>query len=138
MPILPQTLATAILIVHLGVVAFNIGGLVVVPLGGWLGWRWVRSYWLRVLHLLSLGVVALQALFGRACFLTIWQYAFDGRSEPGQAPPMIATWINHLLYWPLPHWVFVTAYVAVFVYTLALWRWVPPARRVHATVITTR
>ena len=123
-----QTLATAVLGVHLGVVAFNVGGLILVPVGRVLGWRWVGIYWLRVLHLLSLAVVALQALFGRACFLTIWQFALQshgGRSEPA---PMIATWINRLLYWPLPHWVFVVGYVAVFGYTILLWRWVPPMR----------
>ncbi|HEV2583307.1 MAG TPA: DUF2784 family protein, partial [Ktedonobacteraceae bacterium] len=58
----PQALATAILAVHLGVVLFNVGGLVLVPLGAWLGWRWVRNFWLRVLHVLSLAVVAAQAL----------------------------------------------------------------------------
>lgn len=123
-----QTLATAILLVHLGVVAFNVGGLVLIPAGGWLGWDWVRMYWLRMLHLLSLAVVALQALFGRACILTIWQFVLQS-GKGGSPSPLIATWINRLLYWPLPHGVFVAAYVAVFVYTLLLWRWVPPRRR---------
>jgi hypothetical protein len=122
------TLATAILAVHLGIVVFNVGGLIAVPLGGWRGWPWVRIYWLRLLHLLSLAVVALQALFGRACILTIWQFALQPNA--GEPAPLIATWINRLLYWPLPHWVFVAGYVAVFVYTLLLWRWVPPQRRV--------
>ncbi len=101
-----------------------------VPVGGWLGWRWVRSYWLRLLHLLSLAVVALQALYGRACILTIWQFALQSGDGQGEPEPMIATWINRLLYWPLPHWVFVTAYVVVFAYTLLLWRWVAPRRPV--------
>ncbi|HTY68565.1 MAG TPA: DUF2784 family protein [Alphaproteobacteria bacterium] len=121
-------LATAILVVHLAVVAFNVGGLILVPLGGWLGWGWVRRYWLRLLHLLSLAAVALQALFGRACILTIWQFALQSGGRSGEPEPMIATWIDRLLYWPLPHWVFVAAYVAVFAYTLLLWRWVPPHR----------
>ena len=124
----PQALATAILFVHLAIVALNVGGLVLVPLGGWRGWRWVRLYWLRFLHVLSLAVVALQALFGRACILTIWQFAVQSGGRQDEPAPMIATWINRLLYWPLPHWVFVAAYVAVFVYTLLLWRWVPPQR----------
>lgn len=124
----PQVLATAILGVHLAIVVFNVGGLVLVPFGGWLGWRWVRRYWLRLLHLLSLAVVALQALYGRACILTIWQFAAQSGGSQDEPAPMIATWINRLLYWPLPHWVFVAAYVAVFAYTLFLWRWVPPQR----------
>lgn len=125
-----QLLATAILLAHLGVVLFNVGGLIAIPVGGWLGWCWVRGFWWRLAHVASLAIVALQALFGRACFLTIWQYALSGDS--GDAPPLIATWINRLLYWPLPHWVFVTAYVLLFVGTLLLWRLVPPVRRPRA------
>ena len=123
-----QTLATAVLLVHLAVVAFNVGGLVLVPLGAALRWRWVRGFWWRLLHLMSLFVVAAQAIFGRACFLTIWQFALEHGASSGEAPPLIATWINRLLYWPLPHWAFVAAYVAVFAYTLALWFWVRPLR----------
>ena len=124
-----QTLTTAILALHLGVVVFNVGGLVLVPVGGWRHWRWVRLTWLRGLHVLSLAVVALQALLGRACFLTIWQFALQSQSA-GEPPPLIATWVNRMLYWPLPHWVFAAGYVAVFVATLLLWWWVPPQRAV--------
>jgi hypothetical protein len=135
-----QTLATVVLVVHLVIVAFNVGWLALVPVGGVLGWRWVRLYWLRLLHVLSLAVVALQALFGRACFLTIWQFALQSGGGQDEPAPMLATWINRLLYWPLPHWVFVVAYVAVFLYTILLWRWVPPVRRPQAGpgVVTSR
>lgn len=124
----PQALATAVLAVHVGIITFNVGGLVLIPLGAWLNWGWVRRFWLRLLHVLSLAVVAVQALLGRACFLTIWQFALQSH-EPGEAPPLLASWINRLIYWPLPPWVFLAMYVAVFAYTLLLWRWVPPARR---------
>lgn len=125
----PEALATAVLIAHLGVVVFNIFGLVAVPLGAWLGWRFVRGFWWRLLHLASLFVVALQALLGRACFLTILQSGLETRQSPTAPPPMIAAWINRVLYWPLPLWIFATGYVVVFVYVLLLWRWVPPRRR---------
>ncbi|HUK10729.1 MAG TPA: DUF2784 domain-containing protein [Stellaceae bacterium] len=125
-----QTLATSVLLIHLAIVLFNVGGLAVIPLGGWLGWRWVRIYWWRALHLLSLAAVALQAVSGQACFLTAWQAALAGLGG-GETPPMIARWINSLLYWPLPLWVFALIYVAVLLYTLALWRYVPPGRRAH-------
>jgi hypothetical protein len=117
-PLLGQT----ILALHLGVIAFNVAGLVVIPLGAALGWGFVRIRWLRLAHLGSLGVTAAQALLGRDCFLTDWQAAASG-----QAPqPLITKFVNSLIYWPLPIWVFTTAYVAVFLYTAALWRWVPP------------
>lgn len=65
--------AHLVLGVHLRIIVFNLAGLIVIPLGAWLGWRWVRSCLWRAAHLLSMAVVAAQAALGRACFLTLWQ-----------------------------------------------------------------
>lgn len=115
--------ALMVLLVHLGIIAFNVAGCVVIPIGARRRWRWVRAFWWRLAHLLTLAVVAGQALAGRACFLTIWQADLSGTKH---VQPLIAHWINHVIYWPLPLWVFAVAYVAVFVYVLALWVWVRP------------
>jgi uncharacterized protein DUF2784 len=120
-------LALAVLAVHVAVIAFNLFGLVAVPLGAWRGWRFVRIYWWRALHLALLGVVALQALFGRACFLTLWQAALEGQG--GAPQPLLARWAEAVIFWNLPIWVFAALYVAVWLYALALWRLVPPVRR---------
>jgi hypothetical protein len=122
--------ADGVLLLHLGVILFNIFGLVAPPLGAWLGWRFVRIFWWRALHLASLAAVALQALLGRACFLTVWQDDLLAGAGGAVAPePLIRHWVDRLVYWPLPLWVFAVAYVAVWVYALALWRLVPPRRR---------
>lgn len=114
------------LAIHLGVIAFNVAGLVVIPVGARLGWAWVRLRWLRLLHLGSLAVVALQAVLGEACFLTAWQ---DDLTGGGEADPLIMRTVNALIYWDLPMWVFSAMYVAVFAYVLALWKLVPPSPR---------
>ena len=119
-------LGQAVLAAHLAVIAFNVFGLVAIPLGAARGWAWVRVRWWRVLHLASLAVVALQAALGRACFLTLWQ---DDLTGGGHADPLIMRWVNGLIYWPLPIWVFTAAYLAVFAYVLALWWWVRPQGR---------
>ncbi|WP_337187901.1 DUF2784 domain-containing protein [Phenylobacterium sp.] len=119
----PAALGQIVLAVHLAVIAFNVAGLILVPAGAALGWRWVRSRWLRALHVGSLAVVALQAVLGRACFLTDWQAALTGG---GASDPLIMRWLNGLIYWPLPAWVFAAGYVAALAYVVALWRWVPP------------
>jgi Protein of Unknown function (DUF2784) len=125
-----ETAATFILLIHLMVIAFNVFGLVVIPVGKWLGWGFVRGFWWRFAHVLTLAVVALQAVLGRACFLTIWESALRTDVETaGAPPPMIATWVNDLLYWPLPLWAFAMGYVGVLLYALLLWRWVPPRLR---------
>jgi len=123
-------LGPLVLAIHLAVIAFNVLGLVVIPLGAARGWGWVRILWWRVLHLASLAAVALQAILGRACFLTDWQGALTG----GDAhDPLILRWVNSLIYWPLPMWAFTVGYVAVFAYVAALWWFVRP-RRVGAVV----
>ncbi|MDE2229370.1 MAG: DUF2784 domain-containing protein [Alphaproteobacteria bacterium] len=123
-------LALAVLAIHVAVIAFNVFGLVVVPLGAWRGWRFVRIFWWRALHLALLAVVALQALFGRTCFLTLWQAALEQTAgAPASREPLIARWIESAIFWNLPIWVFAALYVAVWLYALALWRLVPPTRR---------
>jgi hypothetical protein len=117
-------LAEAVLAVHLAIILFNLFGLVAVPLGALYDWPFVRILWWRVLHLLLLAVVAGQAVLGRACILTLWQYELtDAAARP---TPLIAGWVDQLLYWPLPIWVFAVLYVLVFGYALALFWLVPP------------
>ena len=116
-------LGQLVLALHLVVIAFNVFGLIAIPLGAARGWRWVRIRWWRLLHLASLAVVALQAVLGRACFLTDWQVGLTGG---GAQDPLIMRWVNGLIYWPLPMWAFSAAYLAVFAYVVALWWFVAP------------
>lgn len=121
MPILGQL----VLAVHLLVIAFNVLGLVAIPLGARLGWSWVRIRWWRAVHLASWVIVAIQAVLGRACFLTLWQ---DDLTGGGAEDPLIMRLVNRLIYWPLPMWAFTALYVVLFAMVLVLWRRVPPGR----------
>lgn len=122
-----MALAEAVLAAHLAIILFNLFGLVAVPLGAARGWRFVHIAWWRLLHVALLAAVAGQALWGRACILTLWQDALAGAGAA--RAPLIAGWIDRLIYWPLPLWVFAVLYVAVFGYALALLWLVPPRRR---------
>jgi hypothetical protein len=119
------TLSQAILAVHLAVIAFNALGLIAIPLGAALGWRWVRRRSWRALHVASWAVVAMQAALGRACFLTLWQDELAGAAAQ---PPLIERWVERAIYWPLPIWVFGAIYGVLFAAVLALWWAVPPRR----------
>src|SRR6185503_15725763 len=107
-PTTAAALSQAILALHLAVIAFNVLGLAAIPLGAAMGWRWVRVRWWRLLHLASWAVVAVQAVAGRACFLTIWQDQLTGAGAT--EPPLIMRWVNRVIYWPLPIWAFAAAY----------------------------
>jgi Protein of Unknown function (DUF2784) len=120
-------LAEAILAAHLAIILFNVFGLVAVPIGAARGWRFVRIRWWRILHILLLAAVAVQAVAGRACILTVWQTALAGSTA--RPAPLIMSWVDRLIYWPMPIWVFAAAYVVVFGYALALLWLVPPRRK---------
>lgn len=128
-PTVLTALAFAVLALHVAVIAFNVFGLIAIPLGAQRGWTFVRVFWWRALHLVLLAAVALQALFGRACFLTLWQAALE--QDAGAAAsrePLIARWIDSVIFWNLPIWFFAVLYLAVWIYALALWRLVAPVR----------
>jgi len=119
-------LATLVLSVHLLVIAFNLFGMVAVPLGAWRGWQFVHAPAWRLLHVASLGITALQAAVGDACFLTRWEVELSGA---GTSPePMVMHWINAMIYWQAPAWVFLVAYLLAVAYVLAL-LWLVPLRR---------
>jgi Protein of Unknown function (DUF2784) len=119
-------MADAILAGHVMIILFNVLGLLVVPIGGLFGWRFVRIRWWRILHVLLLAAVAAQALLGQACILTLWQVALIGAAAA--PPPLIARFVNRMIYWPLPIWVFAALYTVVFGSVLALLWLVPPNR----------
>jgi hypothetical protein len=91
--------ATAIFWAHVGVIAFNVSGLIAIPLGAWRAWRFVRVFWWRALHLGALALVALQAVLGPACFLTIWESdLLTGAGEAASNEPMIQKWISRIIF----------------------------------------
>jgi hypothetical protein len=128
-PRLLSRFAEAVLWLHVCVILFNVAGLVAIPLGAWRGWRFIRIFWWRALHLAILAVVAIQAVLEKACFLTVWQNELlECAGETPSSTPLIERWVIGLIFWPLPLWCFVVLYVAVCIYTIVLWRLVPPTR----------
>lgn len=129
-PALAIALADAILVSHLGVVAFVVGGEALFLFGGLRRWRWVRRRGLRLLHLAMMGFIALQAWLGQACPLTVWEQGL--RRHGGQhayAESFIEHWLARVLYVEAPWWAFVAAYTAFALLVALTWRLVPPHPR---------
>lgn len=119
-------LADIILLLHLAIVFFNTLGLVLVWIGAALGWRWVRIFALRLAQIILMGYIALQAVVGQICPLTLLEDALRGTADERG---FIARWAAALLYWNAPPWVFAAIYVAWFALMLLTWWWVRPVRR---------
>lgn len=128
-------IAGIVLAFHVGVILFNLFGMIAIPLGAWRGWAFVRVFWWRALHLAVLALVALQAVLQQACFLTLWQSELLRRAgEAASDAPLIERWVNRVVFWPLPLWFFAALYAAVCGYALLLWWLVPPRVRRRAPV----
>ncbi|MFI4974943.1 MAG: DUF2784 domain-containing protein [Caulobacterales bacterium] len=123
-------LAGAVLMAHLAVIAFNVFGLAAIPIGGWLKWRFVRVRWWRLLHLGSMAAVAVQAVAGRSCFLTVLEDRLAG--QDAASTPLIMGLVNRVIFWPLPLWAFSSLYVLLFLYVIILFWLVPLDRRTPA------
>jgi hypothetical protein len=122
-----QPLADLILALHFAYVLFVVGGLALVWVGAWRGWRWVRNVWFRVLHVIAIGLVAIEALIGLACPLTVLEDWL--RSGTGPHAGFVQLWLQELLYWDFPGWVFTLAYLLFAALAALTYVAFPPVRR---------
>ena len=125
-----QALANAVLLLHFGVVLFVVLSLPAIVVGNWRGWAWVNNIWFRSVHLIAIGVVVLQAWLGQHCALTELESALRLRAgEVGYERSFIEYWVQRVLYYQAPLWVFALAYTAFG--ALVAWAWwrFPPSRR---------
>ena len=123
-------LADLVLFSHILVVIFVVFGLVVTCVGGLLGWSWVKNRIFRGLHLLAIAVVVAQAWLGVVCPLTtleMWLRAQGGGQT--YSGSFISHWMQSLLYYDAPAYVFTLAYTAFgLLVLLSLWL-IPPRWR---------
>ena len=122
-------LADFVLFTHVLVVAFVILGLIIILVGGALNWAWVHNTWFRLAHLGCIGIVVMQAWAGVVCPLTtleMWLRAqADSKTYNGS---FIAHWLDRILYYDLPNWVFTLAYSSFGLLVLLSWFLVRPRR----------
>jgi hypothetical protein len=119
-------MADAILVLHAIIVLFNVGALPVIWVGHFRGWKFVRNFYFRIVHLLLIGVVVAENLLGVICPLTTWEDALRSGSRAERPNAFIAYWIHQLLFYDAPGWVFTMAYVLFFLLVLFTSFWVRP------------
>lgn len=117
--------ADLILLVHVAFVLFVVAGLPAIWLGAALRWRWVRSFRFRLIHLCAIAFVAIEAVAGIMCPLTVWEDALRGTATETS---FMARWLRSLLYYSLPEWVFTCAYLAFALIVALTWWRIPPQR----------
>lgn len=119
--------ADLILFGHVLFTAFIVLGLALVLVGKLFSWEWVRNPWFRLVHIAGVGIVVLQSWLGAVCPLTTWEMSL--REKAGEAVysgAFVAHWLEVILYYRAPEWVFVVGYTVFGALVAASWYWVRP------------
>jgi hypothetical protein len=118
-------LADLVVLIHLALVIAITAGLPLIYLGAARGWAWVRNRRWRTLHLAAIAFVAIESLMGLVCPLTLWENALRGRQlHEG----FIERWVDRILFYNFPSWLFTAAYTAFATLVLITWFVRPPSK----------
>ena len=117
------------LMAHVLFAAFIVLGFLLVISGGLLGWSWVRNPWFRYLHLLAITIVVVQTWLGIVCPLTTWEMQLRTLAgDTTYSGSFIAHWLNRLLFYSAPHWVFVLVYTLFTILVILSWYFIRPRK----------
>lgn len=117
-------LADLVLYAHFAFVAFVILGAAGIVFGKILHWGWTGNAPFRFAHLAAILFVAIEALLGVACPLTIWENRLRG--ETGDGIGFLAYWVHEFLYYDFPAWAFTALYLSFALFVALLYWWSPP------------
>src|SRR5688500_12283471 len=122
-----QLLADGVLALHVGVVLFVGGGLLLIVAGNLWHWRWANTLWFRVAHLAAIAVVVLESWFGVVCPLTSLEMWLRTQARTTTyRSSFIEHWLQQLLYYEAPGWVFTLAYSLFALAVVVSWWAFPP------------
>jgi len=124
-------LANVVLAVHFGYVAFTVGGEAMILLGAALRWQWVRNPGFRIAHAAAVVLVAVEAVAGVSCPLTVWEYdlrVLAGEHVEAQIP-FVARLVRSIMFYSFPAWVFLLLYVGFAALVVLTFLFVPPRPR---------
>lgn len=120
-------LADAVLVLHVATVVFVVGGLVFIIIGNLRGWALASARWFRLAHLAAIAIVVAQAWLGDVCPLTTLEMWLRTKAqETTYAGSFIEYWLQQLLYYEAPSWLFTLVYSLFGLAVLIAWWYFPP------------
>ena len=107
-------LADVIVAIHLVYACFVLLGFLAIVIGIPCGWIWVKNFRFRIIHLVCTIIVPLESLIKITCPLTTLENLFLRASgADGYNRSFIGNFINEILFYEAPEWVFIIIYVAL-------------------------
>ena len=126
-PLPYQLFADLVLSLHVAIVAFIVVGLVLVIVGNLRAWRWVNALWFRLVHLAAIAAVLAEAWLGVVCPLTSLEMWLRAKARATTyTGSFIEHWLQRILYYEAPAWVFTLGYSLFGLVVIATWWYFPP------------
>ena len=116
-------LADIILILHFLVVIFITFGFLLIPIGYYYYWSWIRNFKLRLFHFGLMFIVTFETLVGITCPLTSIENYLRGINN---SKSFVSFWIEKIIYWNFPTSFFIFLYFVLLGWTLLMWKIYPP------------
>lgn len=122
-----QLLADFILVIHALFIAFVILGFVLIVIGMFRHWSWIKNLWFRLGHLLAIVIVVAESWFGGICPLTEWESRLrEAAGGVGYGDSFIQHWVQKIVFYDFAPWVFTVAYTVFGMLVLLAWILAPP------------
>jgi len=119
--------ADVILIMHVLIVVFNVFGLILIVIGYFRKWSWVRNPWFRYAHVVAIGMVIVQSWLGVACPFTALEMVLRLKAgETVHSGTFISHWLESILYYQASPWFFVIIYMVFGAMVVVSWYIVRP------------
>jgi hypothetical protein len=127
-------LADIVVGLHVAYVGFVVVGLLLILVGLPLRWSWIRNPWFRIIHLLAIVTVGLEAVCGIDCPLTVWEehLRFLAGQEVGGGS-FIGRLFHQLIFYDVKPWILDFGHVLFAVLVIAVFAAAPPRLRGKTT-----
>jgi hypothetical protein len=124
-------LADVIVTFHFLYVVFAVGGQILIVLGWLFKWHFIRQPTFRVVHLIAVCFVALEAAVGMMCPLTDWEYSLRhlGGQSIGQDLSFIARIVRMIIFYDFPAWAFTFMHISFGILVILTFIFMPPRFR---------
>ena len=118
---------STVYIIHLLYALVIVIGFILIIIGFFAGWRWIRNFTFRLIHLSMIGIVAVESIFNAECPLTWLEYKLMSLDHIKHGSmPFIAGMADKALYYNFPIWLFNTIYIIFGLTVFIIWFAIPP------------
>ncbi len=118
---------STVYVIHLLYALAIVIGFILIIIGFFAGWRWIRNFIFRLIHLLMIGIVAVESMFNIECPLTWLEYKLMSLDHIRHSSmPFIAGMADKVLYYNFPIRLFNAIYIVFGLIVVITWFIIPP------------